>query len=314
MFESIMSYFISFVGSFIGLAAVCILLYKAFVAVPQQNAFVIERFGKYEKTLHSGLGLIVPFVDEVAYKHVLKEIAYDVSYQACITKDNSQVTLDGVLYFKVVDPKLASYGISDYVFAIVQLAQTTLRDEVGKRNLDVLLSDRAEINVAIVDSLDKASNVWGVKVLRYEVKDILPPESVLAAMEMQFTAERRKRALIAQSEGEMEQAINVANGQKKAAISVAEGEAIAMKSRAEGEAASIVAIANAQAESIKAVSVALNSEGGERAASLKIAEQYIEAFSKIAKETNTVVVPANLSDLAGMISGAMAVLPKPQKP
>lgn len=287
-----------------------VVIKSAVLVIPQQHAYVIERLGKYHGTLTAGLNLIIPFVDRIAYRHTLKEVPYDVEPQVCITRDNSQVKIDGILYFQVTDAKLASYGTSDYEMAIEQLAKTTLRSEVGQRDLDKLLEERAAINNAVVSALDEASLGWGVKVLRYEVKDIVPPESVLQAMEMQITAERRKRALIAQSEGERAQAVNVAEGQKSAMVAQSEGDRQAAINQASGQAEAILMVAQANAEAIRLVAQALEQQGGDRAAALKVAEQYVAAFGNIAKTGTTVVIPSNLADLAGLVQGALAVLPK----
>lgn len=287
-----------------------VVIKSAVLVIPQQHAYVIERLGKYHGTLTAGLNLIIPFVDRIAYRHTLKEVPYDVEPQVCITRDNSQVKIDGILYFQVTDAKLASYGTSDYEMAIEQLAKTTLRSEVGQRDLDKLLEERSAINNAVVSALDEASLGWGVKVLRYEVKDIVPPESVLQAMEMQITAERRKRALIAQSEGERAQAVNVAEGQKSAMVAQSEGDRQAAINQASGQAEAILMVAQANAEAIRLVAQALEQQGGDRAAALKVAEQYVAAFGNIAKTGTTVVIPSNLADLAGLVQGALAVLPK----
>ena len=287
-----------------------VVIKSAVLVIPQQHAYVIERLGKYYGTLTAGLNLIIPFVDRIAYRHTLKEVPYDVEPQVCITRDNSQVKIDGILYFQVTDAKLASYGTSDYEMAIEQLAKTTLRSEVGQRDLDKLLEERSAINNAVVSALDEASLGWGVKVLRYEVKDIVPPESVLQAMEMQITAERRKRALIAQSEGERAQAVNVAEGQKSAMVAQSEGDRQAAINQASGQAEAILMVAQANAEAIRLVAQALEQQGGDRAAALKVAEQYVAAFGNIAKTGTTVVIPSNLADLAGLVQGALAVLPK----
>lgn len=287
-----------------------VVIKSAVLVIPQQHAYVIERLGKYYGTLTAGLNLIIPFVDRIAYRHTLKEVPYDVEPQVCITRDNSQVKIDGILYFQVTDARLASYGTSDYEMAIEQLAKTTLRSEVGQRDLDKLLEERAAINNAVVSALDEASLGWGVKVLRYEVKDIVPPESVLQAMEMQITAERRKRALIAQSEGERAQAVNVAEGQKSAMVAQSEGDRQAAINQASGQAEAILMVAQANAEAIRLVAQALEQQGGDRAAALKVAEQYVAAFGNIAKTGTTVVIPSNLADLAGLVQGALAVLPK----
>ena len=287
-----------------------VVIKSAVLVIPQQHAYVIERLGKYYGTLTAGLNLIIPFVDRIAYRHTLKEVPYDVEPQVCITRDNSQVKIDGILYFQVTDAKLASYGTSDYEMAIEQLAKTTLRSEVGQRDLDKLLEERSALNNAVVSALDEASLGWGVKVLRYEVKDIVPPESVLQAMEMQITAERRKRALIAQSEGERAQAVNVAEGQKSAMVAQSEGDRQAAINQASGQAEAILMVAQANAEAIRLVAQALEQQGGDRAAALKVAEQYVAAFGNIAKTGTTVVIPSNLADLAGLVQGALAVLPK----
>lgn len=284
------------------------------VIVPQQSAYVVERLGRYHTTLHAGLAFVIPFIDRIAYRHVLKEVPYDVAPQVCITKDNSQVQVDGILYYQITDAQLASYGTSNFQQAVEQLAKTTLRSEVGKRTLDTLLEERSAINTSVVAALDEASLGWGVKVLRYELKDIVPPESVLKAMERQITAEREKRALIAKSEGERAQAVNVAEGEKTAMIASSEGDKQAAINRAKGKAEAITVVAEANAKAIRVVAEALETAGGDRAASLKVAEQYVTAFAQIAKEGNTIVIPSNLSDLAGMITGAMAVLPKKSVP
>jgi regulator of protease activity HflC (stomatin/prohibitin superfamily) len=289
---------------------VVILAKTAIVVIPQQHAYVIERMGKYHETLIAGMNFIVPFVDNIAYRHTLKEVPYDVDPQVCITRDNSQVKIDGILYYQITDAKLASYGTSNYQTAIEQLAKTTLRSEVGRRDLDKLLEERSAINNAVVAALDEASTGWGVKVLRYEVKDIEPPQSVLRAMEMQITAEREKRALVAKSEGERAQAVNVAEGQKSAAVARSEGDRQAAVNQASGQAEAILMVARANAEAIRLVAEALELQGGDRAASLKVAEQYVAAFANIAKTGTTVVIPSNLADLSGLIQGALAVLPK----
>ena len=275
--------------------------------VPQQTACVVERLGRYHATLEPGLHIIVPFVDRIAYIHLLKEVPYDVQPQVCITKDNTQVQIDGILYFQVTDPKLASYGTSDFRTAIENLAKTTLRSEVGKRDLDKLLEDRQTINVAVVNALDEASSGWGVKVLRYEVKDIVPPAPVINAMQLQITAEREKRAKIAESEGERQKAINIAEGQKQAAIAKSEGDKAAAINNAQGQAQAILAIADATAQALAITGKAISQPGGQEAVNLKVAQQYLESFGNIAKTSNTVVVPANLSDPAAFIAGALKV-------
>lgn len=283
-------------------------LKSSIVIVPQQSIYVVERIGKYSQSLDAGLSFLIPFVDRVAYRHSLKEVPYDVAPQVCITRDNSQVQIDGILYYQVTDARMASYGTSNFEMAIEQLAKTTLRSEVGKRELDRLLEDRMAINQSVIAALDEASPNWGVKVLRYEVKDIVPPESVLRAMQMQITAEREKRALIAKSEGEREQAINVATGEKAAAIAESEGQKMAAVNRASGEAEALLLVADATAESIRKVAAAIQSDGGEQAIALKVAEQYVAAFANIAKAGNTVVVPGNLGDMSGLIASAMSIM------
>jgi regulator of protease activity HflC (stomatin/prohibitin superfamily) len=287
-------------------------LKNSIVIVPQQSIYVVERIGKYSQSLDAGLSFLIPFIDRVAYRHSLKEVPYDVAPQVCITRDNSQVQIDGILYYQVTDARMASYGTSNFEMAIEQLAKTTLRSEVGKRELDRLLEDRMAINQSVVAALDEASPSWGVKVLRYEVKDIVPPESVLRAMQMQITAEREKRALIAKSEGEREQAINVATGEKAAAIAESEGQKMAAVNRASGEAEALLLVAEATAASIRKVAAAIQSDGGEQAIALKVAEQYVAAFANIAKTGNTVVVPGNLGDMSGLIASAMGIM-KQQK-
>jgi len=290
------------------LAVVAIVLVaKAVVIVPQQSAFLVERLGRYSETLDAGLHILVPFIDRIAYKVPLQEIPMDTDPQGAITADNVTVTLDGVLYYRVTDAHAAAYGTSDYETAIEMLAKTTLRSEVGKRELDKLLEERSTINTAVVAALDEAGASWGVKVMRYEVKDIIPPQNVLEAMQMQLTAERKKRALIAQSEGQRTEEINLAEGKKAAAIAESEGEKAAAINRAEGEAAAILAVAAATAEALEKIGAASQTAGGEKAMQLKVAEQYVAAFGNIAKEGNTVVVPANMGDLAGLITSAMSI-------
>ncbi|MGC2519488.1 MAG: SPFH domain-containing protein [Burkholderiales bacterium] len=267
--------------------------------VPQQNAWVVERLGKFHQVLEPGLNIIIPFFDRVAYKHSLKEVPADVAEQVCITKDNTQLAVDGLIYYQVTDPRLASYGTSDYVTAIVQLAQTTLRSEVGKMELDQSLQSRDVINRQIVNVLDEAGRSWGVKVLRYEVKNLTPPETILRAMQAQITAEREKRALIAKSEGEKQQEINLAEGEKQAAILKSEGQKQSAINKAQGE---------ATAAAVNAVAEAIGKEGGLQAANLKVAELYIGALGNLAKTNNTMIVPTNLADVAGVVASAMTVL------
>ena len=286
---------------------VIFIIFKTAVIVPQQSAFVVEQLGKFSRVLKPGFSILIPFVDKVAYKHSLKEHAIDIPEQVCITKDNVQVGVDGVLYLQVRDPELASYGIGDYLFAISQLAQTTLRSEVGKIDLDKTFEERSTINLAIVDELDKASEPWGVKVLRYEIKNITPPQDVLTAMEKQMRAEREKRALVLQSEGEKEAAINVAEGEKQRVIKESEANQTQQINEARGEAEAILAVAKATAEGLRMVANALSLPGGEKAMQLRVAEDYLERFGALAKENNTMIIPANLTDLAGMIAAATTV-------
>jgi regulator of protease activity HflC (stomatin/prohibitin superfamily) len=278
--------------------------------VPQQYAFVIERLGRYHATLEPGLNLIIPFLDRVAYTHSLKEVPLDVPEQVCITKDNTQLAVDGILYYQVTDPRLASYGSQNYMLAITQLAQTTLRSEIGKMELDKTFESREGINRQIVAALDEAGRNWGVKVLRYELKNLTPPESILRAMQQQITAEREKRALIAKSEGERQQEINLADGEKQAAVLKSEGDKQAAINKAQGEATAIRVIAEANASGLRAVAEAMADRGGMDAANLKVAQQYVDAFANLAKTSNTLVIPANASDLAGFVATAMTVLDK----
>jgi regulator of protease activity HflC (stomatin/prohibitin superfamily) len=276
--------------------------------VPQQYAWVVERLGRFHEVLEPGLRIIIPFVDRVAYKHSLKEVPFDVPEQVCITKDNTQLAVDGLVYYQVTDPRLASYGTSDYIMAITQLAQTTLRSEVGRMELDKTLESREDINKRIVAVLDEAGRAWGVKVLRYEVKNLTPPEAILRAMQQQITAEREKRALIAKSEGQKQEEINLAEGEKQAAILKSEGEKQAAINNAQGEATSVRLIAEATAAAVRAVAEALGDRGGMEAANLKVAELYVNAFSNLAKANNTLIVPGNLTDVATMVSSAMTIL------
>jgi regulator of protease activity HflC (stomatin/prohibitin superfamily) len=291
---------------------VIVFVSKTLKVVPQQNAWIKERLGKYDSTLVPGLHFIMPFVDRVAYKHSLKEIPMDVPSQVCITKDNTQLTVDGVLYFQVTDPMRASYGSSNYIIAITQLAQTTLRSVIGKLELDRTFEERGVINSSVVAALDEAAHNWGVKVLRYEIKDLTPPKDILHAMQQQITAEREKRGLIAASEGRKQEQINIATGERESSIARSEGEKQASINRAEGDASAIVAVARANAEAISTVAAAIQQSGGIDAVNLKVAEQYVQAFEELAKSTNTLIVPANMGDLAGMISSAMTIV-KSQK-
>jgi regulator of protease activity HflC (stomatin/prohibitin superfamily) len=278
------------------------------VVVPQQSAFVVERLGKYAGTLGAGFHVLLPGFDKIRYRHSLKENAVDIPEQICITRDNVQVHVDGVLYFKVLNPERASYGVSDYMFAISQLAQTALRSEVGKIDLDRTFEERTHINTEIVNELDKASEPWGIKVLRYEIKNITPPQDVLAAMEKQMRAEREKRAVILTSEGTRDAAINSAEGDKQRAIKASEGRKQQQINEADGQAAAILAVAGATAEGLRRVAEVIQAPGGAEAVRLRVAEQYVNRFGDLAKASNTLVVPANVSDVASMIALAMNVL------
>ena len=286
------------------------LAFQTIKIVPQQNAWVIERFGKYNRTLEPGLNIVIPFMDRVAYRHRLTEFPIDIEPQVCITRDNTQVQVDGVLYYQVTDAARASYGTSNYLAAITMLAQTALRSECGKRDLDKLLEDREAINRTVVFALDEASPTWGVKVLRYEIKDITPPQQVLAAMQKQITAEREKRALIAQSEGKKQEEINLAEGLMTASIRESEGTRQAAINNAQGEAEALLLVANATAESLRVVAAAIQSEGGLTAVNLKVAEKFVDAFGNIAKQGNTMILPGNAADIAGMVATAMQVIKK----
>jgi regulator of protease activity HflC (stomatin/prohibitin superfamily) len=285
------------------------------VVVPQQSAFVVERLGKYSGTLDAGFHILLPFFDVIRYRHSLKENAVDIPEQICITRDNVQVHVDGVLYLKVLNPERASYGVSDYHFAISQLAQTALRSEIGKIDLDRTFEERTHINTMVVNELDKASEPWGIKVLRYEIKNITPPKDVLAAMEKQMRAEREKRAVILTSEGQRDAAINNAEGEKQTAIKASEGRKQQQINEAEGQASAILAVAAATAEGLRRVAEAIQMPGGSEAVRLRVAEQYVDRFGELAKAGNTLVVPANLADVASMIALAMNVMTaKPQAP
>ena len=286
---------------------VVILIAKTAVVVPQQSAVIVERWGRYTKTLSAGFHILIPFFERVAYRHSLKEQAIDIAEQVCITKDNVQVGIDGVLYLQVLDAARASYGISDFLFAISQLAQTTLRSEIGKIDLDRTFEERAMINSNVVSELDKASDPWGVKVLRYEIKNINPPHDVIEAMEKQMRAEREKRAVILQSEGERDAQINQAEGEKQRVIKESEANKQQQINEAEGEAEAILAVARATAEGLREVAGALTSDGGAAAMQLRVAEDYVRQFGNLAKASNTLVVPANLSDVSSMIAMATKV-------
>lgn len=283
-------------------------IFKTMQIVPQRQAYIIERLGKYHKTLEAGLHILIPFIDKVAYRHSLKEQAVDVPPQMCITRDNISVEVDGILYMQVMDPKSASYGINNYGFASSQLAQTTMRSVIGKLDLDKTFEERDSINGIIVEAVDAASDPWGVKVTRYEVKNITPPQSIKDAMEKQMRAEREKRAQIAESEGTRQAKINEADGEKQAAIARSEGEKMKRINEAEGRAAEIRAVATATAEGITKIAEAIQAEGGSDAVNLRIAEQYIGEFGNLAKTNNTMIIPTNLSDVAGLVATAKSVL------
>ena len=289
---------------------VLVVIGKIAIVVPQQNAYVVEYLGKYRKTMQAGFHILIPFVERIAYRHNLKERAVDIPEQICITRDNVQVGVDGVLYMKVLDAQRASYGIGDFIFAISQLAQTTLRSEIGKIVLDRTFEERGTINASVVMELDKASDPWGVKVLRYEIKNINPPQDVLSAMEKQMRAEREKRAVILTSEGERDAKINEAEGGKQQVIKESEASKQQKINEAEGEAEAILTVATATAEGLRRVADALQTTGGDRAMQLRIAEQYIEEFGRLAKTGNTFVVPSNLSDIASMIALATGIAKK----
>ncbi len=290
----------------IGLAI--LVLVKTAKIVPQKSAFIIERLGKYSKTLEAGFHILMPFIDKVAYRHTLKEQSIDVAEQVCITKDNISVTVDGILYLQVFDARKASYGIDDYRFATQSLAQTTMRSEIGKMDLDKTFEERGLINSRIVAAVDEASDPWGVKVTRYEIKDITPPDSVRDAMEKQMRAEREKRAEIAESEGQRQARINRAEGQKKEAISISEGEKMKRINEAQGRAREILELAEATAEGIRKVAASINEEGGRDAVNLRIAEGYIEQFGKLAKVGNTLIIPTDMSDVAGVVGSVSRII------
>ncbi len=294
--------------SLILLVAAAVFAFQGVAVVPQQNAWVVERLGKFHAVLNPGLNFIIPFIDRIAYKHSLKEVPLDTPSQVCITKDNTQLTVDGVLYFQVTDPQRASYGTSNYIVAITQLAQTTLRSVVGRMELDKTFEERDVINHDVVSAIDEAALNWGVKVLRYEIKDLTPPAVILQAMQRQITAEREKRAVVAASEGRKIEQINLATGAREAAIAKSEGEKQAQINQAEGQASATLSIATATAEALRRVAEATNAPGGMNAVNLQVAEKYVEAFANMAKEGNTLVVPANLGDLATLISSAMGIV------
>jgi len=294
------------IALFLGIVII-LTIAKTAVVVPQQSAFVVERLGRFSGVLQAGFHVLIPFIDVIRYRHSLKEGAYDIPEQVCITRDNVQVGVDGVLYLKVLNAERASYGIVDFVFAITQLAQTTLRSEIGKIDLDKTFEERMNINSAVVAELDKASEPWGVKVLRYEIKNINPPHDILAAMEKQMRAEREKRAVILTSEGQRDAAINVAEGNKQQVIKASEGNRQQQMNEAEGEASAILAVAKATAEGIRMVADAINQPGGSEATQLRVAESYLIQFGALAQKTNTMILPANVSDVASMVATAMKV-------
>ena len=289
-----------------------VFVFKTINVVPQQHAWVVERLGKYHATLAPGLNIVIPFIDRIAYKHVLKEIPLDVPPQVCITRDNTQLQVDGILYYQVTDAMRASYGASNYVQAITQLAQTTLRSVIGKMELDKTFEERDHINTTIVNAIDESAANWGVKVLRYEIKDLTPPAEILHSMQRQITAEREKRALIAASEGRRQEQINIASGEREASIARSEGERQASINRAQGEASAIVALAEASASALRQVGAAIREPGGDEAMNLRVAEHYVDAFGKLAKTNNSIIVPANLGDMSGLIASAMQIV-KTQK-
>lgn len=296
----------SILSAFI-VVVVAILFFTCVRIVPQQSVFVVERLGKFNGALEAGLHLLVPFIDRVAYKIPLQEIPLQTSSQTAITKDNVTITLDAVLYYQVTNPRSAAYGTSDFQTAIEVLAQTTLRSEVGKLELDKLLEERQSINAAVVNALDRAGVEWGVKCLRYEVKDLVPPQNLMTAMQLQLVAEREKRALIARSEGQRQEQINLAEGRKQSQIAASEGEAQAAINRARAESEAITQVARASADALKSVAAALDSEGGDKAMQMKLAERYIDAFGNIAKKGNTVVVPANMGDMSSQVTSLLAI-------
>ena len=291
------------------LAVAIIFIAKSVKVVPQQSAWVVERLGKYHATLNPGLNFLIPFIDRVAYKHSLKEIPLDVPSQVCITRDNTQLQVDGILYFQVTDAMRASYGSSNYIMAVTQLAQTSLRSVIGKLELDKTFEEREMINAQVVNAIDEAALNWGVKVLRYEIKDLTPPAEILRAMQAQITAEREKRALIAASEGRRQEQINIATGEREAFIARSEGEKQAVINNAMGEAASITAVADATAQAIERVAAAIRQPGGEQAVQLKVAEKAVEAYSRVAADsTTTLVVPANMTEVSTLIASAMKMV------
>jgi regulator of protease activity HflC (stomatin/prohibitin superfamily) len=294
--------------SLVLLVIAVVFIVRAVRIVPQQHAFVVERLGKYDRTLAPGLNFLVPFIERTAYKHSLKEVPLDVPSQVCITRDNTQLQVDGILYYQVTDPMRASYGSSNYVIAITQLAQTTLRSVIGKMELDKTFEERDLINATVVSSLDEAALNWGVKVLRYEIKDLTPPAEILRAMQQQITAEREKRALIAASEGKRQEQINLADGERQAFIAKSEGERQAEINLAQGEAVAITAVADATADAIRKVAEAIRQPGGEQAVQLKVAEKAVEAYAQLAQKNNTMIVPGNMTEVSALIGTAMSLI------
>ncbi len=297
------------------LVVVGIFIIRSIKVVPQQNAWVIERLGKYHGSLTPGLNFLVPFIDRVAYKHSLKEIPLDVPSQVCITRDNTQLQVDGILYFQVTDPMRASYGSSNYIVAVTQLAQTSLRSVIGKLELDKTFEERTLINAQVVAAIDEAALNWGVKVLRYEIKDLTPPKEILLAMQSQITAEREKRALIAASEGRRQEQINIATGEREAFIARSEGEKLAAINNAQGEAAAIMTVADANAKAIEMVAAAIRQPGGEMAVQLKVAEKAVEAYANVASDaTTTLIVPSNMTEVSALIGSAMKMIKATSQP
>jgi regulator of protease activity HflC (stomatin/prohibitin superfamily) len=290
------------------LVIAAVFVWQTFKIVPQQNAWVVERLGKFDRVLTPGLKFLIPFIERVAYQHSLKEVPLDVPSQVCITKDNTQLQVDGIIYFQVTDPMRASYGSSNYVLAITQLAQTLLRSVIGKMELDKTFEERDAINAQVVSALDEAAANWGVKVLRYEIKDLTPPAEILRSMQAQITAEREKRALIAASEGRRQEQINLAEGERAAFIAKSEGEKQAEINTAQGEAAAILAVAEATADAIRMVAEAIRAPGGEQAVQLKVAEKAVEAYAQLAQKNNTMIVPGNMSEVSALIATAMALM------
>ena len=294
---------------FIVLGIVCVIFIAMCVKiVPQQQAYIVERLGRYRETLNAGINIIIPFIDSIAYRHSLKEVVIDVPEQVCITKDNVQVGLDGIVYIQVVDAKLASYGILNYLAGITQLAQTTMRSEIGKIMLEKTFEERAAINTAVVTEVDKAAQSWGVKILRYEIKNINPPTNIITAMEKQMVAEREKRAVVLQSEGQRDSAINIATGQKQKVVLEAEAEKSKLQLEAEGRGNAILVVAEATAEGLKKVAASLILDGGSEAMQLRVAEQLVTQFGALAKTTNTLILPANFGDIGSMLAAAMQVI------